>query len=203
MKNKVTNILVCGVGGQGVLLFTDILGEVAMNAGQDVKKSEVHGMAQRGGSVVSQLRFGPVVYSPLITETQADFIVALEKLEALRYIHYLSPRGRVLVDNLEILPMSVLTGEREYPQNTVERLRKRTKRLYIVEAFKLAQELGEVRVQNIVMLGSLSRFLDFPEELYEEAIKKYVKVKYHEINLKAFRLGREQLKVSKSRNNYE
>ncbi|MCS7258542.1 MAG: indolepyruvate oxidoreductase subunit beta [candidate division WOR-3 bacterium] len=196
MRNKVTNILVCGVGGQGILLFTDILGEVAMNAGFDIKKSEVHGMAQRGGSVVSQLRFGPVVYSPLIPETEAHFIVALEKLEALRYIHYLSPKGKALVDPLEIYPMSVLTGEREYPKDIIERLKRRTRYLYLVEAFKTAQDLGEARAQNIVMLGVLSRFLGFPDELYEEAIKKYVRPKYHEINLKAFRVGKEELKIS-------
>ncbi|MEO0091351.1 MAG: indolepyruvate oxidoreductase subunit beta [candidate division WOR-3 bacterium] len=194
MKNKTTNILCCGVGGQGVLLFTDILSDVAMQAGLDVKKAEVHGMAQRGGSVNSHLRFGEKVFSPLIEETTADFIVAFEKLEAVRYLHFLSEKGVLLTDTLEIAPMPVLTGTAEYPKDLIERIQARIKKFYIIEAFNKAKELGEVRVQNVVMLGALSRFLKFPQELYRESIARNVKAKFVDLNLKAFDEGRRLLK---------
>lgn len=190
MKSKITNIVTCGVGGQGVLLFTDVLADVAMNAGMDTKKSEVHGMAQRGGSVLSQLRFGEKVHSPLIEETTADFLIGFEKLETLRYIHYLSPKGKVLVDSLEIAPMPVLTGAAEYPKDLLERIKARTANVYEIDAFNTAGDLGEARTQNIIMLGALSRFLKFPYEVYESAIKKYVKAKFVDLNLKAFNLGK-------------
>lgn len=194
MKNMIINILTCGVGGQGVLLFTDILADVVMRAGLDVKKSEVHGMAQRGGSVVSQLRFGEHVFSPLIEETTADFIIGFEKLETLRYIHYLSEKGKVLVDSLEISPMPVLTGAAEYPKDIMERIKARAKNVYEINAFNKAKELGETRIQNVVMLGAASRFLKFPLELYQLAIEKNVKAKFVELNLKAFEQGRKMVK---------
>jgi len=194
MKSKTINIVTCGVGGQGVLLFTDILADVAMQAGLDVKKSEVHGMAQRGGSVVSQLRFGERVFSPLIEETTADFVVGFEKLETLRYIHFLSEKGRVLVDTLEISPMPVLTGAAEYPKDVIERIKARARNVYVFDAFNKAKELGETRTQNVVMLGAASRFLKFPYELYKAAIEKNVKTKFVELNLKAFEQGRKLVK---------
>jgi len=194
MKSKTVNIVTCGVGGQGVLLFTDILADVAMQAGLDVKKSEVHGMAQRGGSVVSQLRFGEHVFSPLIEETTADFVVGFEKLETLRYIHFLSEKGRVLVDTLEISPMPVLTGAAEYPKDVIERIKARARNVYVIDAFNKAKELGETRTQNVVMLGAASRFLKFPYELYKAAIEKNVKTKFVELNLKAFEHGRKLVK---------
>lgn len=194
MKTKATNVVCCGVGGQGVLLFTDVLADVAMSAGMDVKKSEVHGMAQRGGSVVSQLRFGEHVFSPLIEETTADFIVGFEKLETLRYMHFLSLKGKVLVDNLEIAPMTVLTGAAEYPTDVMARIKTKSENVYIIDAFNKAQELGESRAQNIVMLGALSKFLKFPFELYKAAIEKNVKAKFVELNLKAFDLGKKLAK---------
>jgi len=194
MKSKTINIVTCGVGGQGVLLFTDILADVAMQAGLDVKKSEVHGMAQRGGSVVSQLRFGERVFSPLIEETTADFIVGFEILETLRYIHFLSEKGRVLVDTLEISPMPVLTGAAEYPKDVIERIKARASKVYVVNAYNKAKELGETRTQNVVMLGAASRFLKFPYELYKAAIEKNVKAKFVELNLKAFEQGRKLVK---------
>ncbi len=190
MKNKTINIVTCGVGGQGVLLFTDILADIAMSAGLDVKKSEVHGMAQRGGSVVSQIRFGEKVFSPLIEETTADFIVGFEKLETLRYLHFLSEKGKVLVDQLEISPMPVLTGATEYPKDIMERIKTRTKNVYVIDAFNKAVELGESRTQNVIMLGSLSHFLKFPFELYKTAIEKNIKAKFVELNIKAFEIGK-------------
>ncbi|MEO0083094.1 MAG: indolepyruvate oxidoreductase subunit beta [candidate division WOR-3 bacterium] len=194
MKNKITNIICCGVGGQGVLLFTDILANVAMSAGLDVKKSEVHGMAQRGGSVISQLRYGEKVFSPLIEETTADFIVGFEKLETLRYLHYLSEKGKVLVDDLEIAPLPVLVGETEYPKDILPRIKARAKKVYVIEAFNRALQLGESRTQNVIMLGALSCFLKFPLELYFSAIQQNIKAKFVELNLKAFEQGRTLIK---------
>ncbi len=194
MKTKNINLICCGVGGQGVLLFTDILAAVAMSDGLDVKKSEVHGMAQRGGSVISQLRFGEKIFSPLIEETTADFIVGLEKLETLRYLHYLSPKGKVLTDTLELAPMPVLTGAMQYPNDILERIRSQTQQVYEIEAFKYALELGEARTQNIIMLGALSRFLRFDDKLYEQAILENIKPKFLELNLKAFQIGKKIIK---------
>lgn len=194
MKQKTINILTCGVGGQGVLLFTDILADIALTAGLDTKKSEVHGMAQRGGSVVSQLRFGEHVFSPLIEETTADFIIGFEKLETLRYIHFLSEKGKVLVDSLEISPMPVLTGAAEYPKDVMERIKARAKNVYIIDAFNKAKELGETRTQNVIMLGAISRFLKFPLDLYQTSIEKNIKAKFVELNLKAFAEGRKIVK---------
>ena len=194
MKLKTINIVTCGVGGQGVLLFTDILADVALRAGLDVKKSEVHGMAQRGGSVVSQLRFGEHVFSPLIEETTADFIIGFEKLETLRYLHFLSEKGKALVDSLEISPMSVLTGAVEYPKDIMERIKARAKNVYEINAFNKAKELGETRTQNVIMLGATSRFLKFPLDLYKASIEKNVKPKFVELNLKAFNQGRKLVK---------
>ncbi len=190
MKREKGNILICGTGGQGVLLLSDILGLVALAEGFDVKKSEVHGMAQRGGSVVSHLRFGKKVYSPLIAEGEADIICSLEKLEGLRYSHFLSPKGVLITDTLEIEPLPALIGEVSYPKYIEERIKKRVKRVYFISAFQKAKELGEVRVQNILLLGFLSNFLPFKEESYKEVIKESVKAKFLEINLKALEVGK-------------
>jgi indolepyruvate ferredoxin oxidoreductase beta subunit len=193
MKNS-ANILICGVGGQGVLLFSDVLSDAALAAGLDVKKSEIHGMAQRGGSVTSHVRYAPKVYSPLIEEGFADFLVSFEQLEALRYLHYLSPKGKVLVDPLRVKPMPVLMGTAEYPGDMIERVRAGASRTYVVEAFKTAKELGETRAQNIVMLGALSRLLVIPETVFEDVIRRSVKPKFVDLNLKAFQTGRKLLK---------
>jgi indolepyruvate ferredoxin oxidoreductase beta subunit len=193
MKNS-ADILICGVGGQGVLLFSDVLSGAALEAGFDVKKSEVHGMAQRGGSVTSHVRFGPRVYSPLIEEGSADFLVAFEQLEALRYLHFLSPNGKVLIDTLKVKPMPVLLGTTEYPADVVERVKAGARKVYVIEAFKKAKELGQSRAQNIVMLGALSRLLKIPEAVFEETIRRSVKAKFVELNLKAFQEGRRLLR---------
>lgn len=188
-NNENTNVLVCGVGGQGVLLFSDLLSEIALNQGLDVKKSEVHGMAQRGGSVTSHIRFGPKIYSPLIEEGTADFLVAFEKLEALRYLHFLSPKGILLTDTMIVEPLPVIIGLVEMPKDIDERIKNRVKKSYIIEAFKKANELGNSRVQNMIMLGALSNFLDFTPDIYHGAIRKNVKEKFVDINIKAFETG--------------
>ena len=188
-KNENTNVLVCGVGGQGVLLFSDLLSEIALMVGLDVKKSEVHGMAQRGGSVTSHIRFGPKVYSPLIEEGTADFLVSFEKLEALRYLHFLAPQGILLTDTMIVEPLPVIIGLVEMPKDIDERIKNRVKKSYIIEAFKKANELGNSRVQNMIMLGALSNFLDFTPDIYHGAIRKNVKEKFVDINIKAFEIG--------------
>jgi len=190
------NILVCGVGGQGVMLFSDILSHLAMAAGFDVKKSEVHGMAQRGGSVTSHIRWSKKVHSPLIEEGTAHIIVAFEQLEALRSIHFLSPTGWLIYDPLRIEPLPVQIGLVErMPDNVLqERITARSRLNRSVPAFALACELSNPRIQNTVMLGALSHFLEFPLLLYEQVISQQLKPQFVELNLKAFALGRALLK---------
>jgi indolepyruvate ferredoxin oxidoreductase beta subunit len=187
------NVLVCGVGGQGVLLFSDIISNLAMTAGLDVKKSEVHGMAQRGGSVTGHIRYAPKVFSPLIEEGTADLIVGFEMMEALRYIHFLGPNGRLVFDPHRIDPMPVSIGAVERPtdERLGERLAARAPVRQAVPAFATALGLGSPRVQNTVMLGAVSCFLEFPVESFRQAIASLVKPQALELNLKAFAAGRE------------
>uniref|UniRef100_A0A7V3RH00 Indolepyruvate oxidoreductase subunit beta n=1 Tax=candidate division WOR-3 bacterium TaxID=2052148 RepID=A0A7V3RH00_UNCW3 len=185
----ITNIIICGVGGQGILLSSDILCSAAFCAGYDVKKSEIHGMAQRGGSVISHVRFGKKVYSPLIEEGKADFILAFEKLEALRYAYFLKKNGIFIVNDLQLPPMSVLTGEREYPENITGILSK-IGTVDVIPAQEIALNLGNVRIANVVLLGSLARYLNFPLEVWYTAIKENVKQKYLDLNLHGFEKGR-------------
>jgi indolepyruvate ferredoxin oxidoreductase beta subunit len=185
------NVLICGVGGQGVILFSDLLSSIALSSGLDVKKSEVHGMAQRGGSVNTHVRFAAKVYSPLIEVGTAGLVVAFEKLEAVRYIHYLSESGRLLYDSYRLDPLPVKLGMVERPDDEQldGRIRARTASAVEVNAFGKAVELGNQRVQNVVMLGAVSRYLDFPKDAYLEAIRTNVKEKYVDLNLKAFEAG--------------
>lgn len=183
------SILICGVGGQGILLASDILAEVALEAGYDVKKSEVHGMAQRGGSVVSHIRYGEKVYSPLIGRGGADVILSFEKLEALRNIGYLSPHGFVILNNLEILPLPCASGLESYPSQIVEKLRGFTKKVELVDGLKLAKRAGSSKTVNVVLLGSLARNLDLPYEDWLRVIERRVPKKMVEMNRDAFQLG--------------
>ncbi len=186
-----TNIIICGIGGQGVLLLSDILGEVAMENGFLVKKSEVKGMAQRGGSVISHLRFGKEVYSPLIPLKEADFLLSMEKLEALRYLDYLKEDGILITDNFYLPPLPILIGENEFDFNIIDKnLKERVKNLYYIPAQNIAKELGDVRVSNIILLGFLSNFLDFKLEDYFKVLERNIKKEYLEINKKAFLKGR-------------
>ncbi|NLI99142.1 indolepyruvate oxidoreductase subunit beta [bacterium] len=192
MPQKTTNIFVAGVGGQGILKFSELLCETAMRSGLDVKKSEIHGMAQRGGSVTTHLRFGEKVYSPLIPEAKADFIVAMEHLEALRHISFLNPdSGRLIYDTYEIAPPEVYTALKPYPDDLEIRLEKFAKKRIQVPAFEIAREMGNVRAQNVVMLGSLSVFVPFEESLFIDVIRSGFPAKFAESNLKAFERGRE------------
>ncbi|RMG58107.1 MAG: indolepyruvate oxidoreductase subunit beta [Deltaproteobacteria bacterium] len=184
------NVLFCGVGGQGIILASEILGLVLMRAGFDVKKSEVHGMAQRGGSVEAHLRYGEKVYSPLIGKGEADVVLAFEKLESLRYRRYMSEKTAVLVNTQEIFPPSVATGVEEYPRGVLETLESWGVRVYPIDAFSLARKAGEVRAVNSVLLGALSTFLPVDETLFFDVISERIPSRYKDANLKAFSLGR-------------
>jgi indolepyruvate ferredoxin oxidoreductase beta subunit len=186
MAQKVTNVFICGVGGQGILLASEILSETALAHGLDVKKSEVHGMAQRGGSVVSHVRFGETVYSPVIAAGEADILVSFEKMEAVRWIHSLSPEGKVIVNAQEIVP----SGLESYPPEVDDQLKERAPDALLIDALGLAREAGHPRAVNVVMLGAFSKFLDFTVEEWKKAIEKRVPPKTVDINLKAFELGR-------------
>ncbi|MCX8125292.1 MAG: indolepyruvate oxidoreductase subunit beta [Spirochaetes bacterium] len=185
-----TNVIFAGVGGQGVILASKILMQVAVNAGYDVKESEVHGMAQRGGSVDCHVRFNKKVYSPLIEKGTADFVVALELLEAMRKLDYLSPQGMLIVNNLKVNPSPVEAGLAKYPEDIESWLCTNVPKCHVVDTTQALKEAGSNRAVNIVMLGVLSNFLEFDHTSWEEAIRQSVKEKFVEMNLKAFNLGR-------------
>jgi indolepyruvate ferredoxin oxidoreductase beta subunit len=184
------NVFIAGVGGQGILLASEVLGEALLRSGYDVKQSEVHGMAQRGGSVTTHLRYGARVFSPLIEAGTADLLLAFEKIEALRFLHFLAPRGVAIVSTQEILPAAVATGREEYPADAVERLRTATERLFLVDALGAALALQAVRAVNVVMLGAASRFLPLPPSAYEEALRARLPERVVQVNLRAFQAGR-------------
>lgn len=186
------NILVVGVGGQGTILASRILAEVLLQGGYDVKMSEVHGMAQRGGSVVTQVRFGQKVFSPLIPRGEADYLLAFEKLESLRWLANLRPGGVVVVNDLELPPVSVLTGQAAYPRDIAEKLKERAGTVKLVPAQALARECGSIKSQNVVLLGVLAPFLGIAKEVWEKAIAQIVPAPTVEMNLAAFRAGWEQ-----------
>jgi indolepyruvate ferredoxin oxidoreductase beta subunit len=184
------NIFLAGVGGQGILLASEVLGEAFLRGGYDVKKSEVHGMAQRGGAVTTHLRFGPKVFSPLIEPGAADLLIAFEKMEALRFIHYLAPDGAAVVNRQEIPPAPVSSGQERYPERIEERLREVTPRVHMVDALTAAMALHEVRAVNMVMTGAASHFLPLPEGAYLEALKSRLPARVVEVNAQAFHAGR-------------
>lgn len=188
--NKITNILMAGVGGQGTLLASEILSEVLMQAGYDVKKAEVHGMAQRGGSVVSHVRFGAKVYSSIIPEGEADVLFGFELLETYRYLPLVKRSGAIVVNNLQIAPPSVALGLREYPQEIDRKLKAQCDNTRLVDGLTLAEEAGNPRTVNTVLLGALSNTLQPSHEQWVAAIKSLVPERFLEVNLKAFELGR-------------
>ena len=192
MNRNITNILIAGVGGQGVLLVSEILSEACLRSGYDVKKSEVHGMAQRGGSVTSHVRFGEQVHSPLIEKGQADVLVSFEELEALRWIAFLKPGGAVVVNAQRIAPMTVSSGVASYPEDVLEQLRERTSRVVAVDGIGIAREVGNPRGVNVALLGALSRQLNIEESIWRETISARVPPKTIDVNLEAFEAGRAQ-----------
>jgi len=184
-----TSILVVGVGGQGTLLTARVLGNLLTNKKYDVKISEIHGMAQRGGSVVTHVRYGEKVHSPIIEPGGADIIIAFEKMEALRWSHYLKPGGKMIINDQEILPMPVISGTAEYPGDTISRIKEVCSDLYILDAVSVAEKLGNTKVFNVVILGVLSRFLGIEFEAWIETMHRTVPERFLDLNLKAFELG--------------
>jgi indolepyruvate ferredoxin oxidoreductase beta subunit len=187
--SDVKNILFVGVGGQGTILASKLLSEGLMKCGYDVKMSEVHGMAQRGGSVTTQVRFGEKVYSPLIEKGTADVIVAFEKSEAARYVSYLKEGGYLVVNDYEIHPVTVLIGKDKYPENVNERLKEVVQNTIIVNAAEIAEGLGNIKAQNVVLLGTLIKALKLSNINWDEAIENTVPAKAVELNKKALMLG--------------
>ena len=185
------NIMIVGVGGQGPLLASKLLGYVLMQQGYDVKVSEVHGMSQRGGSVVTYVRFGDKVYSPVIDKGEADYILSFEKLEALRWIEYLKIGGQIITNTQEVDPMPVITGAMQYPDNIIEKLESAGAKVDAKDFLSIAEEAGSAKAVNIVLMGRLSDyFKDIPYEVWDKAIDEIVPEKYRELNHKALKLGR-------------
>ena len=187
MKTK--NIMIVGVGGQGSLLASKLLGRLLLSRGYDVKVSEVHGMSQRGGSVVTYVRFGERVCSPIIDKGEADFIVSFELLEAARWTSYLKPEGTVVVNTQQISPMPVITGAAEYPAELVAKMQQAGIQVDAFDALKLAEEAGSAKAVNIVLLARLAKLLDIPYEKWLAAIEKNVKPRFVELNKTAFEMS--------------
>lgn len=187
--SKALNILLVGVGGQGTILASKILTEVAQTQGYDVKMTEIHGMAQRGGSVVTQVRIGEKVHSPLIEPGQADYVVAFEQLEALRWLNYLSPTGKVVVNSQKIIPMTVITGTATYPTDVLERIQQLAPEAIIIDALGVAKQLGNMRVVNVVLLGAMAKGMDIPREEWLGALERTVPARFLDLNRRAFQAG--------------
>ena len=184
------SIMIVGVGGQGSLLASKLLGRLLLTRGYDIKVSEVHGMSQRGGSVVTYVRYGDKVYSPVIDKGQADCIVSFELLEAARWTEYLKPGGKIIVNTQQINPMPVIIGAAEYPENLVEKMKSAGIDVDAFDALSLAEQAGSSKAVNIVLMGHLSRNFDFTEEEWLTALEQSVAPKFLEMNKKAFALGR-------------
>lgn len=196
-NGKVTNIFLSGVGGQGTILASNILGEVFLNAGYDVKKAEVHGMAQRGGDVTTHFRFGEKVYSPLIKYGEVDYLISFELLEAARYINWVKPgKGKVIINQQKILPPSVNLGQLAYPDDIEETFRKHFgNNVWAINGQKMARNLGNVQAANVVLVGAFSTFFpDVTEEKWIDAVKALLPEKLHDLNLAAFHEGRKAMK---------
>lgn len=194
-SDKVTNILLSGVGGQGAILASNILAEVFFEAGYDVKKSEVHGMAQRGGDVTTHFRYGKKVYSPLIKYGDVDFLLAFELLEALRYINYCKPEAKIVINDQKILPPGVNLGIAKYPEGTEKTFKKFFNgNVHIIKGTEMALKLGNAQAANVILTGAFSNF--FPEikqASWEKAVKALLPPKLHELNIKAFNEGKKAL----------
>ena len=186
---KSTNIMIVGVGGQGTLLASKLLGKILIGLGYDVKVSELHGMSQRGGSVTTYVKYGDKVYSPVIDKGQADFIVSFELLEAARWTEYLKPGGKIITSTQQINPMPVIIGAAAYPENLVEKMQAAGVDVDAIDALTLAEQAGSAKTVNIVLMGRLSKYFDVTEEVWMQCIEKGVPAKFLEMNKKAFMLG--------------
>jgi indolepyruvate ferredoxin oxidoreductase beta subunit len=189
MEKEITNVLIAGVGGQGVLLVSEILSRACMKENYDVKKSEVHGMAQRGGSVVSHIRYGARVRSPLIEKGTAHVLLALEELEALRWAEYLHPDGTIIVNRQRVEPLPVAVGLQEYPRDTLARLKKKTGRLIPVDGLEISRRVGHIRTMNIIMLGALAAHLGFDPQMLRTIIRSTLPRKILSVNVRALNEG--------------
>ncbi|MEA4872006.1 MAG: indolepyruvate oxidoreductase subunit beta [Synergistaceae bacterium] len=191
-KNDTKSILLVGVGGQGTILASKILSEGLVRKGYDVKMSEIHGMSQRGGSVTTHVRFGTKVASPVVPEGEADVLVAFEKVEAVRWLKYLKKGGRLVVNNFEIYSLPVLTGAAKYPDEVVEKLEKEVPDLKILNAGEIAEGLGNIKAQNVVLLGALVKAMGLEDIDWESVLNELVPAKLLDLNIKAFKAGLEQ-----------
>lgn len=188
-KEHSASIMIVGVGGQGTLLTSRLLGNVVQQNGYDVKVSEVHGMSQRGGSVVTYVKYGEKVHSPIIEKGEADYILAFELLEAARYLPYLKQGGKMIVNTQEIAPMPVITGAMDYPESLMQKLTETGADVSAIDALSLAVEAGNPKAVNVVLIGSLAKEMDFTQEQWEAAITQTVPERFRELNLKAFRMS--------------
>ncbi len=195
MKNSVKSVIIVGVGGQGTLLASRVLGSAMLSQGVDVKVSEVHGMSQRGGSVVTYVRCGVTpedkVYSPVIEPGEADVVLSFEALEAARFLPYLKEGGAVVVNTQQMDPMPVVTGVAKYPENILGKIAEKGVRMIRLDALKLAEQAGSVKAVNVVLIGAMARRLQLPREVWEETVRKTVPPKFMDLNLRAFALGYE------------
>ena len=193
MKNSVKSVIIVGVGGQGTLLASRVLGSAMMSQGVDVKVSEVHGMSQRGGSVVTYVRYGVTpedkVYSPVIEPGEADVVLAFEALEAARFLPYLKEGGAVVVNTQQMDPMPVVTGVAEYPKDILGKVREQGVKVVALDALGMAEEAGSSKAVNVVLIGAMAKKLDLPKEVWIDTIKETVPSKFIDMNLKAFELG--------------
>ena len=183
------NVMIVGGGGQGSLLASKLLGRLLLNKGYDIKVSEVHGMSQRGGSVVTYVRFGDKVYSPIIDKGEADYIVSFEQLEAARWTEYLKPGGKIITNTQKINPMPVIIGAAEYPENLIGKMEAAGIDVDAIDALTLAEQAGSSKAVNLVLMGRLSKYFDFTQEEWLTAIEASVPPKFLEMNKKAFSLG--------------
>jgi indolepyruvate ferredoxin oxidoreductase beta subunit len=184
------NIMIVGVGGQGSLLASKMLGHLLLSEGYDVKVSEVHGMSQRGGSVVTYVRYGSKVSSPVIDKGEADYIVSFELLEAARWLPFLKKDGQIVTNIQQIDPMPVITGAAVYPEDLVEKLKNSGAKVDALDCLKLAEEAGSAKAVNLVLMGRLSHYFDLPEEAWMRSLEANVPAKFLELNRKAFELGK-------------
>jgi len=187
--SEITNIIITGVGGQGILLASEILSQSAVQAGYDVKRSEIHGMAQRGGSVNSHIRFGKKIYSPLVMKGECDLLLSFEKLESLRMADFVKKDGTIIVNTQQVNPSTVASGAAVYPDNVEQVMKEYFPSAIFVDALELAKQAGNLRTANIALLGAASKKLNISKEIWEDAIVKRVPEKAIEANLKAFQLG--------------
>jgi indolepyruvate ferredoxin oxidoreductase beta subunit len=192
--SKTTNILLSGVGGQGIILASKILATGLMNSGFDVKMSEVHGMAQRGGSVTTQVRFGEKVYSPIIGKGQADILVSFEEMETAKWMEFVKPEGTVVINTFRIPSAPILTGKSDYPEGVIAEVKSNVNNTQLLDAATMAKELGNVKAMNVIMVGALVKGLGLTDINWEDVIKSLVKEKFIELNVKAFKMGFDAVK---------